>query len=366
MDRTKRQTLGTALGLAATFAASVVTAQVKAAKDDTAKEGATPPATRDGKIVLRGAGATFPAPLYQRWMREYAKTHPDVAIEYASVGSGEGARRFLEQQVDFGASDAALTDAQIAGAENGAALIPMTAGMVALTYNLPGANEPLRFSRTAYLDLIAGLIPSWDDARIQATNPGIALPKRSIVLVARQDSSGTTHALTSHLAAISNKWTTRLGRAVGTQVDWPGAMLARGNEGVAARIKQSVGAVGYVEHGFARRLGLQVALLQNKAGTFVAPTPEAGQAALAGASKDLPDNLRLFIPDPEADDAYPIVSLSWLLLRERGPDPARTEALKAFVDWSLGDGQALSQEHGYVPLPAALVARARAAAARIR
>lgn len=347
-------------GLACLLTASLVplaTAQV-------APTTGTPVAS--GKVVLRGAGATFPAPLYQRWIQEYSKSRKDLAIEYASVGSGEGARRFLDQQVDFGASDSALTDSQIAGADGGAALIPVTAGMVAITYNLPGLKEPLKLSRTAYVDLIGGLIPSWNDARIQATNPGVELPSRSITLVARQDSSGTTHALTSHLGVISNKWIARMQRGVGNQIDWPGAMLARGNEGVAARIRQSVGSVGYVEYGFARRLGLPAALLENKAGNFVAPTPEAGQLALAGALKEVPENLRLFVPDPEGDEAYPIVTLSWLLLHERNTDPAKAEAIKGFVDWALTEGQALGRDSGYVPLPPLLVERSRAATAKVR
>ncbi len=349
-------------GLACLVTASwvpIATAQVVPAAGSAATNTA-------GKVVLRGAGATFPAPLYQRWIQEYAKSHKDVAIEYASVGSGEGARRFLEQQVDFGASDSALTDSQIAGADGGAALIPVTAGMVTIAYNLPGLKEPLKLSRTAYVDLMGGLIPSWNDARIQATNPGVELPARTIVLVARQDASGTTHALTSHLGAISNKWVARLQRGVGNQIEWPGAMLARGNEGVAARIKQSVGSVGYVEYGFARRLGLPVALLENKAGNFVAPTAAAGQAALAGALKAIPDDLRLFVPDPDGADAYPIVTLSWLLLHERHSSPAKADAIKGFVDWTLTEGQALGGDIGYVPLPQALIDRSRAATAKVR
>jgi phosphate transport system substrate-binding protein len=314
---------------------------------------------------LRGAGATFPAPLYKKWIAAYTKEVPGTKVSYAEVGSGEGVKRFLAQQVDFGASDTALTDEEITRAKDGARLIPVTAGMVVLAYNLPGAGGTLRLSREVYADIFLAKIKKWNDPRIQALNPNLRLRDRSIAVVARQDSSGTTFAFTNHLSAISPAW--KAGPGTGKTVGWPGgAMLQRGNEGVAQRILVSEGALGYVEYSYAKRLGLAVATLQNKAGAYVAPSEWSGQAAFARNLKVFPANLRVFLPDPEGDASYPIVSFSWLLLHERYADAARAESLKQFVAWSLDKGQAYSSELGYVPLPPEVASLARTAVAGIR
>ena len=318
-----------------------------------------------GRIVLRGAGATLPAPLYERWIQAYRREHPEVAITYDAVGSGEGQRRFLADAVDFGASDAALSDEQIARAKSGARLVPATAGMVVLAYNLPGLKGPLKLARDVYVDILDGRIRNWDDPRVRADNPGLNLPNRSISIVARQDSSGTTFALTNHLSAVNRAWRDQ-GPGVGNLVDWRGnAMLARGNEGVAGRIKVSEASIGYVEYHFAKRLGLPMALLQNKSGRFVAPDEHSGQAALAANVGQMPSNLRLFLPDPEGEDSYPIVTFSWLLLYDRYPDRDAASALKSFVTWGLTAGQDLSRELGYIPLPASVVSLSLAALDRL-
>ena len=322
-------------------------------------------AKSSGRVVVRGAGATFPAPLYDAWIKRFTQQHPDVTLVYDAVGSGEGQRRFLAQAVDFGASDAALTDEQIASARAGASLVPVTAGMVVLAYSLPGLGGPLKLPRDVYVDMFAGRIRTWNDPRLVAANPGLALPARSIALVARQDASGTTFAMTNHLSAISDAWRDR-GPGVGNLVDWRGTvMLARGNEGVAARIKHSDGAIGYVEYHFARRLGLPMAHLQNRTGHFVEPTEASGQTALARNATKMPPNRRLFLPDPDGPDAYPIVTFSWLLLQERYPDAQKTAALKKFLAWSLTDGQSLSRELGYIPLPAEVASISLAAVDRV-
>jgi phosphate transport system substrate-binding protein len=323
------------------------------------------PAKPSARVAIRGAGATFPAPLYEAWIKRFTGQHPDVALVYDAVGSGEGQRRFLAQTVDFGASDAALSDEQIASARSGASLVPVTAGMVVLAYNLPGLGGPLKLPRDVYVDMFAGRIRAWNDVRLVAANPGLALPARTIALVARQDASGTTFAMTNHLSAVSDAWRDR-GPGVGNLVDWRGAvMLARGNEGVAARIKVSEGAIGYVEYHFARRLGLPMARLENRAGRFVEPTEASGQTALARNATKMPSNRRLFLPDPEGADAYPIVTFSWLLLQDRYPDTQRAAALKKFVGWCLTDGQGLSRELGYIPLPAEVASISLAAVDRI-
>jgi phosphate transport system substrate-binding protein len=314
---------------------------------------------------LRGAGATFPAPLYKKWIAAYAKEVPGAKVSYADVGSGEGVKRFLAQQVDFGASDTALTDEEMTRAKDGARLIPVTAGMVVLAYNLPGSVGSLRLSREVYADIFLGKIKKWSDPRIQALNPNLRLRDRSIAVVARQDSSGTTFAFTNHLSAISPAW--KAGPGTGKTVGWAGgAMLQRGNEGVAQRILVSEGAIGYVEYSYAKRLGLAAATLQNKAGAYVAPSEWSGQAAFARNLQAFPPNLRVFIPDPEGDASYPIVSFSWLLLKERYADAARGESLKQFVAWSLDKGQAYSSELGYIPLPPEVASLARTAVAGIR
>lgn len=325
-----------------------------------------PPATTSGPLMLRGAGATFPAPLYLKWIDVYTKANPGLAIDYQAVGSGEGVKRFLANSVDFGASDAALSDEQISQAKAGATLVPATAGIIVLAYNLPDVKGTLKLSREVYADIFLGRIRHWNDPKIQALNPDLKLPNQTITLVARQDSSGTTYALTNHLSAISAAWRNQ-GPGVGKVIDWPGiSMVAPGNEGVAGRIKRSWGSIGYVEYGFAKRLGLPMIHLQNKAGRYVDPTLQNGQAALAANVGQIPANLRVFLPDPDGDDSYPIVTFTWLLLHDRYPDPQKSAALKGFVNWSLTDGQSYSDSLGYIPLPANVAALARAAVDRVQ
>ena len=319
-----------------------------------------------GPVALHGAGATFPAPLYLKWIDVYTKTHPNVAIDYKVVGSGEGTKRFLENSVDFGASDAALSDEQISQAKAGATLIPATSGIIVLAYNLPDVTGTLKLSREVYADMFLGKIRHWNDPRIQELNPELKLPKQTITLVARLDSSGTTFAMTNHLSAISEAWRNQ-GPGVGKLIDWPGVtMTAPGNEGVAGRIKRSWGSIGYVEYGFAERLGLPMAHLQNKAGRFIEPSLKSGQAAIAANVNQIPSNLRVFLPDPDGEESYPIISFTWLLLHDRHPDAQKSAALKGFVNWALTDGQNYSIDLGYIPLPENMATLARAAVDRIQ
>ncbi len=311
-------------------------------------------------VSLEGAGATFPAPLYEAWIDAYGASHPDVGITYEAVGSSEGIRRFIAEGVDFGASDAAMTDAQMAEVARGAKLIPVTAGMVVLAYNIPDVPSGLKLTREAVTGIFLGEIRNWQDPVIADANPEIDLPDLTIAQVVRRDGSGTTFALTNHLSAVSDVWHERFGAA--TLVDWPGiAMTAIGNDGVAGRIKISWGSIGYVEEGFARRLGLSIAALENAAGEFVDATPETGQAALAGALADMPQDLRQFIPDPQSSGAYPIVTYSWLLLYNSYPDATVGDAVRDFARWGLTDGQALSANLDYIPLPSSVAERAMTA-----
>jgi len=324
------------------------------------------PIAQAGTLELRGGGATFPAPLYQRWISTFSGQHTNLRINYAVTGSGEGIRGFLAEELDFAGSDAALSDEQMAQVKRGAQLVPATAGVIVIAYHVKGLSGPLKFPRDVYKDIFAGKITQWNDSRIQAANPELNLPNRNITIIARQDSSGTTYAFTNHLSAVSQEWRDR-GPGAGKVVDWPGnAMVARGNEGVAARIKVSEGAIGYIEYGFAKRLGLPMAWLENKAGHFVEPNDQSGAKALARNSMLMPENLRLLIPDPDGEDAYPILTLSWLLLYRHYPDPAKASAIKQFVNFGLTEGQRYSRELGYVPLPDEIVSRSQKALENIQ
>ncbi|MFL9824384.1 phosphate ABC transporter substrate-binding protein PstS [Rhodoplanes sp. SY1] len=318
------------------------------------------PAAGPTGVAIAGAGATFPAPLYAKWIAAY-KAERGVGVSYQAVGSGEGVKRFLAGTVDFGASDEVLSAADAAKVPGGAVAVPITAGMIVLAYNLPNLGGALKLPRDVYVGIFAGTVTRWDDPRIKAANPGLALPARDIALVARRDSSGTTAAFTRHLAAADPAWR-NAGLVAGKMVAWPGrAMLAAGNEGVAARIKMSEGAIGYVEYGFARRLGLPVAALQNRSGSVVAPSAEAAQLALAARS-DKAGELEASVIDPTAANAYPIVSYSWLFLYRDPRDAAKGRAVRDFVAWGLGpQGQALARELGYVPLTADIVSLGREA-----
>ena len=317
-----------------------------------------------GTMHIHGAGATFPAPLYKKWIEEYQKRRPEVMVSYDVVGSGEGVKEFMAGRVDFGASDAAMSDAQIAEVARGVQLVPAVAGSIVLAYNVEGLGGDLKLTREVYVDIFLGKIKSWDDLRIKRINPDLNLPKSDIALVVRQDGSGTTYAFTNHLSAISDEWRDR-GPGVGTLIDWPGnAMAARGNEGVAGRIKISKGSIGYVEYGMARRTGLSMAWLENKAGQFIEPHGGSGLATLLNTS--LPENLRVFFPDPDGQDSYPIVTYSWLLLYRQYDDAPKLGALKQFVRWCLTAGQEFNESLGFVRLPPQIIARAMEALDNIR
>jgi phosphate transport system substrate-binding protein len=303
-------------------------------------------------VHLNGAGATFPAPLYAYWLAEYHKLHPEVDLRYDAVGSDAGILRFLAEAVDFGASDAAMTDDDIALVPRGVQLIPVVADSIVLASHLPGVAGELRLPRDVYTDIFLGTITQWDDPRIQAANPEHTLPQQAMTVVVRQDGSGTTFAFTNHLSAISEVWRDR-GPGTGRAVDWPAhVVLTPGNEGVAARIAQTPGAIGYM------------AWLENKAGQFIQPHGGSGLATVHQA--ELPENLRAFFPDPDGPDSYPIVTYSWLLLYQRYGDPQKAVALKQFVHWCLKDGQAFSELLGFVRLAPRVANRAVEALERIQ
>jgi phosphate transport system substrate-binding protein len=313
-----------------------------------------------GGILVKGAGSSFDAPLFKRWFTVYHDSHPNILATYSAVGSGEGVRRFIgtnippDQMIDFGASDAAMTDAELAQTNNTTLMVPVTSACVVLAYNLPGFHGDLKLSRQAYAGIFLGDIKIWNDPIIAKANPGVRLPNLTIVTVVRQDASGTTFAFTNNLAAISDRFRSLFGPAI--LVNWPGnAMRASGNEGVAGLIQKSEGSIGYVGYEAASRLGLDMAALENREGNFVQPSQQSCADGLALAS--LPDNLRAFVPDPTGADSYPIVTFSWVLLRKGSNNQVATP-LRDLLVWCLQDGQRYASQLGYVPLPQPVVQKA--------
>ncbi len=307
-------------------------------------------------VRLTGAGATFPAPLYSKWFKDYHGLHQNVQVDYQSVGSGSGIKNFINKTVDFGASDAAMTPEEIAKVDVGAQLLPMTAGSIVLSYNLKGVPE-LKLSREAYAGIFLGKVKKWNDPLIAKANPGVKLPDSPIHVVVRADGSGTSFVLTKHLSAISPEWAKNPG--FGTMPNWPVGTRSKGNEGVTASITTTPGAIGYLEYGYAKGQNLPMVELENKAGKFIKPTNESAQAALAAV--ELPENLIAWLPDPQGEKSYPIVTYTWLLCYKQYSDPKKVEALKSVIEYGLTVGQKSSEQLGYVPLPQNVVSKVRAA-----
>ena len=321
------------------------------AKDSTAggAAGQTGTATQEvtEAVTLQGSGASFPAPIYSRWFREFSTKAPNVRVNYQATGSGAGVKAFIEGQTDFGASDAAMTDDEIKQANGNVSLIPVTAGNIVLGYNLPDVKA-IKLSRKAYVGIFLGEIKKWNDPEIAKANPDVKLPETDITVVHRSDGSGTTFVFTQHLAAISDAW--KPGK--GTSIEWPVGVGGRKNDGVAALIAQTPGSIGYIEYAFAVSSKMTMASLENKAGKFVEPTLAASKKALEGV--DLPPDLRAWATDPVGEESYPIVTYTWILAKKDYPEDAKAAAVKKLLTWCLTDGQALSEELHYVPLPEAV------------
>src|SRR5512146_1568402 len=306
------------------------------------------------QVKLTGAGATFPNVIYQNWMLTYNKANPSVQLNYQSIGSGGGIRQFSDKTVDFGASDAPMTDSAIAAIQGDVLHIPTVLGAVVITYNLPGVTQQIKFTPAIIADIFLGKLTKWNDARITALNPGLGLPNMDILVVHRSDGSGTTYIWTDYLAKVSPEWKAKVGK--GTSVNWPVGLGGRGNEGVAATVNQTPGAVGYVELAYARGNRLPFGQVQNRAGVFMNPTLEATTAAFAAVvpTLDPSTDFRVSITDPAGADAYPIASMTYLLLRKSYNDATKTAALIKFIWWAETDGQAKAAPLGYAPLPQAL------------
>ncbi|MEM5786781.1 MAG: phosphate ABC transporter substrate-binding protein PstS [Syntrophobacteraceae bacterium] len=310
----------------------------------------------DDLVKLTGAGASFPAPLYNKWFKDYNNLHKNVQIDYQSVGSGSGIKNFINKTVDFGASDAAMKPEEIAQVEAGAQLLPMTAGAIVLSYNLPGVTD-LKLSREAYSGIFLGKVTKWNDPLIAKSNPGLKLPDSPINVIVRADSSGTTFVFTKHLAEISPEFAKSPG--VNTMPNWSIGTRSKGNEGVTAGIRTTPGSIGYIEYGYAHGQKLPMATLENKSGKFVKASTQSAQAALAAVQ--MPADLIAWLPDPAGESSYPIVTYTWVLCYKKYDDPKKLEALKAMLEYGLTEGQKSSEQLGYVPLPAPVVSKVREA-----
>ncbi len=328
----------------------------------TAPDGGTPmKVDLANNVALTGAGATFPAPLYQNWFVKLNQEVPKLQVNYQSVGSGAGVEQFISGTVDFGASDVAMKDEEMAKVSRGTLLLPMTAGSIVLAYNVPGV-EGLKLSQANLGDIFLGNITKWNDPKLVKDNPDVTLPDAPITVAHRSDGSGTTAVFTKYLSAISPEWKDTIGD--GKSVQWPtskGKFIGgKGNEGVTASVQQNEGAIGYVEYGYAKNNGLTMATLQNKAGQFVAPDEVSAADTLA--SVELPENLRLFITNPEGEKSYPIVTYTWMMVYGKYDDPEKAKGVEAMIQYGLTTGQKESAALGYIPLPANVVEKVAAAA----
>ena len=306
---------------------------------------------------INGAGATFPNPIYTRWFNEYSKLHSDVKINYQSIGSGGGIRQVSEGTVDFGASDATMTDQQIADAKVKVMAIPTVLGAVVPVYNLPGVTQELKFSQDALAGIYLGKITKWNDPYIAKENPGVNLPDQAILPVYRSDGSGTTFIFTDYLSKVSPLFLQQIGR--GAAVKWPVGIGQKGNEGVAGMVRQSNYSFGYVELIYAEQNKMQYGMVRNKAGKFMKASTSGVTAAAAANSKNIPADYRVSITDAPGVESYPISSFTWLLIPVQAKDPAKGKALVGFLDWMLEKGQTEAAEMTYAPLPQALVERVR-------
>jgi phosphate transport system substrate-binding protein len=303
--------------------------------------------------ALTGAGATFPAPLYTKWFDEYNKL-AGVQINYQSIGSGGGIKALTDNTVDFGASDAPMSDEQLNAVKADVLHVPMTLGAVVATYNIPETGQTkLKISGENLAAIYLGDIKKWNDPKLTADNPGVSLPDKDIVVVARSDGSGTSFIWTDYLSSVSDKWKSSVGK--NTAVNWPTGLGAKGNEGVAGEVKQTTYALGYVELAYAIQNKLPFASIKNKSGQFVEPTLASTTAAAAAAAGNLAPDLRVSIVNPAGAEAYPIASFTWILVRKELSDPTKGQAVTRMLWWATHDGQKLSSELQYAPLPAEVV-----------
>jgi len=315
-------------------------------------------------VQINGAGATFPYPIYSKWFSEYNALHPNVRINYQSIGSGGGIRQMQNQTVFFGATDGPMTTEQIAGAPGAILHFPTVVGSVVPAYHLSGVTAELKFTGPILADIFLGKIAKWNDPALVKVNPDVSLPNRDITVVHRSDGSGTTYVWVDYLAKVSPEWKEKVG--VATSVNWPVGLGGKGNEGVAGLVKLTDGAIGYVEPVYATQNQIPFGAVQNASGAFVKSSIAAVTAAAAGAAAAIPDDFRVSITNAPGDAAYPISSFTWLLFYEAPTDTRQSAAMVEFMKWALTDGQAFTAELGYSPLPASVVEKELRALERIK
>jgi phosphate transport system substrate-binding protein len=318
---------------------------------------AEPVAASPDNIDLQGAGATFPYPLYSKWVAEYQKADPKVRINYQSIGSGGGIRQIIERTVDFGATDAPMKEDELAKLSKPILHLPTTLGAVVIAYNLPGIDA-LKLSPELVAGIFSGELKTWNDPKLKALNPGVKLPADPISVTYRSDGSGTTAVFTEYLSKISPAWAEKTGS--GKSVKFPVGLGAKGNEGVAGQIKTSPGSLGYIELAYAKQTGIPFAAIRNQAGKFVEPSLPGISSAAAGAMGSIPDDLRVSIVDPPGEGAYPIAAFTYLLVYQEQTDATKGKALAQFLWWAIHDGQAFGPPLHYAPLPPELVVRVEA------
>lgn len=307
---------------------------------------------------LNGAGATFPYPMYSKWFSEYNKLHPEVQINYQSIGSGGGIRQVLNGTVDFGATDGPMTDEQLKEAKTKILHIPTVLGADVPAYNVPGITGEIKFTPEALAGIFMGKIQNWNDPALTKVNPGINFPNQQIIVVHRSDGSGTTYIFTDYLSKVSKDWESSVGK--GTSVKWPVGLGGKGNEGVAGQIRQLQGSIGYVELIYAVENKITFGSVKNAAGNFVKASLD-GVTEAAASLKDMPADFRVSITNAPGKTAYPISSFTWLLIPVQAQDPKKGKVIADFLNWMVTDGQKMTSELSYAPLPASVVEKVKAA-----
>jgi phosphate transport system substrate-binding protein len=315
------------------------------------------------QTTLNGAGATFPYPMYSKWFSEYHKLHPEIEINYQSIGSGGGIRQVLAGTVDFGASDGPMNDEQLAQAKTKILHVPTVLGADVPAYNIPGVTAELRFTPEVLAGIFLGKITAWNDPAITKENPGVKLPGDQILVIHRSDGSGTTYIWTDYLSKVSSEWQSQVGK--GTSVKWPVGLGGKGNEGVAGMIRQMQGSIGYIELIYAVQNKIPYGIVKNQAGNFVKASLDSVTAA-AGSVKSMPEDFRVSITNAPGKDAYPISSFTWLLIPAQSKDAQKGKILADFLTWMVDDGQKMTADLTYAPLPESVASKVRAEIKKVR
>jgi len=317
--------------------------------------GATGGAQSGSPVLLNAAGATFPYPIYSKWFDVYHNEHPNVQINYQSIGSGGGIRQLLAGTVDFGATDGPMSDDQLSQAKFKILHFPTVLGADVPSYNIPGVTGELNFTQKALAGIFLGTITKWNDPEITKANPGVNFPDNEIVVIHRSDGSGTTYIWTDFLSKVSEEWKNKVGK--GTSVNWPVGLGGKGNEGVSGLVKQTPNSIGYIELIYAVQNSISYGKVQNVEGKFVKADLAGVTAAAAAAAKEIPDDFRVSITNAPGATAYPISSFTWLLIPAQIPDATKRDAIKGFLKWMLEDGQKYNEGLSYAQLPKAVIAK---------